>query len=139
MNTVVSVCIIIITAFLVAFVVMSLMALKEVRRARVRTEKFLDAIEQEINPLISEIRKVTEDIREITHTARDQVEKVDSTTDFISQNLNSTIEKWINTVDSLHDAVTEPVGDITSFLKGVSKGVRFFFNNGRDVKSNEPE
>jgi len=134
MNTVVGVCIITITIFLVFLVVMSVMALKDIRRVRVKIERFLDTIEHEVNPLLSEIRKVTEDVREITHTARNQVAKVDSTTDFISQNLNSTIDKWINTIDTLHDAVAEPAGDIASFLKGVSKGMRFFFYNGRDIK-----
>ena len=134
MNTVVGVCIITITIFLVFLVVMSVMALKDIRRVRVKIERFLDTIEHEVNPLLSEIRKVTEDVREITHTARNQVAKVDSTTDFISQNLNSTIDKWINTIDTLHDAVAEPAGDIATFLKGVSQGVRFFFYNGRDNK-----
>ena len=134
MNTLVSVCIVIITILLVSLLVMLLIALKDVRRVRLRTEKFLDTIEQQCNPIISEVRLITEDIRKITYTARSQVEKIDSATDNIQENIQGVVDKWINTIDLLHDAVVEPVGDLSAFLRGVSKGVRFFFNNGGDGK-----
>jgi len=134
MNEAVSVCIVVITICILFLLFMCIRALQDMRKIRIKTEIFLENIEKEISPLISDIRQVAEDARQITHTVRCQFEKVDSTTDVINQNIHSMIEKWIATLDSLHDAVAEPIGDIVAFLKGVSKGVSFFFNNGKAIK-----
>ena len=136
MDTVVNVCIITVTISIVFLIIMLIIALKDVRRMRIKSERFLDKIEQELNPIISEIAQITEDIRQITHAARSQIEKGASTADFINKNVNSIVEKWIRTFNSLHDAIAEPVGDIAVFLKGVSRGVRLFFGNGRDINNN---
>ena len=55
--------------------------------------------------------------------------------DHINKNLNSIIENWVATVNLLHDAVAEPIGDIAAFIRGLSKGVKFFFDNGREIKN----
>lgn len=135
MDTVANVCVIIITIFIISLSIMLIIALKDVRKMRIKSERFLDKMEHEINPIISGIAQITEDIRQITYAARSQIEKVDSTADLINKNVNSIVEKWIKTVNSLHDAIAEPVGDIAVFLKGFSRGMRFFFGNGRDIKN----
>ena len=137
MDTVVNVCVIIITISIISLMIMLIIALKDVRRMRIKSESFLDKMEQGFHPIISEITQITEDIRQITHTARCQIEKVDSTTDSINKNVNSIVERWITTVNELHDAIAEPAWDIAAFLKGVSRGIKFFFGNNRGVKSNK--
>jgi len=113
------------------------MVLIDVRRMRIKSESFLDKIEGELNPITSEITQIAEDIRQITHTARCQIEKVDSTADFINKNVNNVFERWITTLNTLHDAIAEPVGDIVVFLKGFSRGIKFFFGNGRDINNSK--
>ena len=135
MNAVINVCIIIITIAIVSLIIMLISVMKDVRRVRLKSEKLLDTIEDAINPIFFEIKQATENIRKITYTTRCQIEKVDSTADHITENLNKIVEKWIITVNVLNDALTEPIGDIVSLLKGVSKGVRFFFNNNREEKN----
>ncbi|KPJ60639.1 MAG: hypothetical protein AMJ42_01395 [Deltaproteobacteria bacterium DG_8] len=137
MNTVVNVCIIIVTISIFSLVIMLIMVLIDVRRMRIKSESFLDKIEGELNPITSEITQIAEDIRQITHTARCQIEKVDSTADFINKNVNNVFERWITTLNTLHDAIAEPVGDIVVFLKGFSRGIKFFFGNGRDINNSK--
>jgi len=136
MDTVVNVCVIIVAISIVFLIIMLIIALKDVRRMRIKLERFLDKMEQELNPLISESAHITEDIRQITYAARCQIEKVASTADLINKNVNSISEKWMRTFNLLHDAIAEPVGDIAVFLKGVSRGVKLFFGNGRDINNN---
>jgi uncharacterized protein YoxC len=135
METVFNICIIIVTIAIVSFIIMLFATLKDVRRMRIRSENFLDEMEQGINPIISEIKQIAEDVRQITYTARCQIEKVDSATDFINENVNSIVGSWIKTANLLHDAINEPVEDMAVFLKGFSKGFKFFFGNGRNVRN----
>ena len=136
MGAVVNVCIIIIAIAIVSIIIMVLIALQDVRKMRIKSEKFLDKMEEELHPIISEITQITGDIKQITKTARCQIEKVDSTADVIGKNVNSIVERWMRTVNLLNDSLTEPVEDIAVFLRGFSKGLKFFFGNGRDIKNN---
>ena len=134
-ETIAHVSIIFIAVSIISFMIVLMVVLKEVRRMRGRTEKLVDTIEGELKPILTDIKRVTEHAERISGTVRYQVEKVDSATDSISTRVNSSVEKWIDTFDMLHDALAEPAYDIAAFLKGVSKGMRFFFNNGREYKS----
>jgi len=134
MGTVVNICIIIITIAIVSFVVVLIIALQDVRRVRVKSEKFMDKIEEGLDPILSSVEQISEDIRQITFTARRQLERVDDTADYINKNINGIVENWIKTINLLNDAIADPVLDIAAFLKGLSRGVKFFFDNGRDIK-----
>ena len=134
MGTVVNICIIIITIAIVSFAVVLIIALQDVRRVRVKSEKFMDKIEEGLDPILSSVEQISEDIRQITLTARRQLERVDDTADYINKNINGIVENWIKTINLLNDAIADPVLDIAAFLKGLSRGVKFFFNNGRDIK-----
>ena len=134
MGTVVNICIIIITIAIVSFVVVLIIALQDVRRVRVKSEKFMDKIEEGLDPILSSVEQISEDIRQITFTARRQLERVDDTADHINKNINAIVENWIITINLLNDAIADPVLDIAAFLKGLSRGVKFFFDNGRDIK-----
>ena len=133
----VNVCIIVLTISVVSIIVMLGIALKDVQRMRIKSEKFLDKMDQGITPILSEVTLITEDIRQITYTARCQIEKVDSTADVINKNVNSVVERWIKTFNSLNDAIVEPVEEIAILLKGFSKGLKYFFGDVRDIKDNK--
>jgi len=135
MGAVINVCIIIITIAVVSLIIMMIIALKDVKRVRFKSEKLMDKIEKDLDPVLSAFEQIAEDIRQITSTARCQIEKVDYTADHINKNLNSIIENWVATVNLLHDAVAAPIGDIAAFIRGLSKGVKFFFDNGREIKN----
>jgi len=137
MAAVVNVCIIVLTISVVSIIVMLLIALKDVQRMRIKSEKFLDKMDQGITPILSEVTLITEDIRQITYTARCQIEKVDSTADVINKNVNSVVERWIKTFNSLNDAIVEPAEEIAILLKGFSKGLKYFFSDVRDIKDNK--
>ena len=137
MAAVVNVCIIVLTISVVSIIVMLVIALKDVQRMRIKSEKFLDKMDQGITPILSEVTLITEDIRQITYTARCQIEKVDSTADVINKNVNSVVERWIKTFNSLNDAIVEPAEEIAILLKGFSKGLKYFFSDVRDIKYNK--
>lgn len=137
MAAVVNVCIIVLTISVVSIIVMLVIALKNVQRMRIKSEKFLDKMDQGITPILSEVTLITEDIRQITYTARCQIEKVDSTADVINKNVNSVVERWIKTFNSLNDAIVEPAEEIAILLKGFSKGLKYFFSDVRDIKDNK--
>ena len=134
MSTVVNICIIIITIAIVSVAVMLIIVLQDARRVRVKSEKFMDKIEEGLDPILSSVEQISEDIRQITFTARRQLERVDDTADYINKNINGIVENWIKTINLLNDAIADPVLDIAAFLKGLSRGVKFFFDNGRDIK-----
>jgi len=136
MAAVVNVCIIVLTISVISIIVMLVIALKDVQRMRIKSEKFLDKMDQGITPILSEVTLITEDIRQITYTARCQIEKVDSTADIINKNVNSVVERWIKTFNSLNDAIVEPAEEIAILLKGFSKGIKYFFSV-RDIKDNK--
>lgn len=134
MGTVVNICVIIITIAIVSFIVVLIIALQDVRRIRVKSEKLMDKIDEGLNPILSSVDQISEDIRQITSTAKRQLERVDDTADYINKNINGIVENWIKTINLLNDAIAEPVVDVATFLKGLSRGVKFFFDNGRDIK-----
>jgi uncharacterized protein YoxC len=136
MGTVVNVCVIILTVVIVSIIVMLGIALRDVRKIRSKSESFLDKLEQKLNPILSEITLITEDIRQVTNTAKCQIEKVDSTAEMINRNVSDVVERWVRTFNYLNDAVVEPVEDMALFLKGFSRGLKYFFGDNRDRKNN---
>jgi hypothetical protein len=66
--------------------------------------------------------------------ARSQIEQVDLTATTLNKDVKTILKQWTKTTYLLHDVVDEPAVDIAAFLRGISRGVKFFFNNGRAIK-----
>lgn len=129
MNTVIiTICMITITLALVLLISAMLFILREVRRLNSIAEKLLIQIEKDINPVIANLNRVTVDVAAVTGTVRSQVERIDLTADQMSNRLMSLVETYTNTGYLLHDSVVGPLTDIAAFIKGCSRGLRFFFS-----------
>lgn len=131
MNTdmVICMCLIIITVALLLLIGAMVFILIEVRRLSKVTEQLIAHLEKGINPVLFMLNKVSEDIASVTGTVRSQVARVDMTADHIGQNLLALAETCTKTGYLLHDAVAEPLVDLAALLKGLSRGVAFFFRN----------
>jgi uncharacterized protein YoxC len=131
MVTIVDVCIIIITLALVSLIAGLIFILLDVRKMRNTTEQFMGNIEHQLTPLLSNIERITGDFASMSSTIREQVENVDLTATNVNRNVNSVVDQWTRTATILHDAIDDSVLDIAALLRGVSRGVKFFFNNGK--------
>ena len=134
MVTIVDVCIIIVTLALVSLITGLIFVLLDVRKIRITAGKCMEKIDHDLTPVLSNIEMITGDLAEISSTIRLQVEKVDLTTTNVNRNVNSVVEQWTRTATVLHDAVDDSVLDIVAFIRGVSRGISFFFNNGNSLK-----
>ena len=131
MVTIVDVCMIIITLALVSLIAGLILVLLDVRKMRSTTEQFMEKVEHELTPVLSNLGRISGDLSAVSTTIRSQVENVDLTATNVNKNVNSVIDQWTRTATLLHDAVDDSVLDIAAFVRGVSRGVKFFFNNGR--------
>ncbi len=131
MVTIVDVCIIIISLALVSLIAGLLFILLDVRKMRNTNEQFMKNLEHQLAPLLSNIEKITGDLAGMSSTIREQVENVDLTATNVNRNINSVVDQWTRTATILHDAIDDSVLDIAALLRGVSRGVKFFFNNGK--------
>ena len=131
MVTIVDVCIIIISLALVSLIAGLLFILLDVRKMRNTNEQFMKNLEHQLAPLLSNIEKITGDLAGMSSTIREQVENVDLTATNVNRNVNSVVDQWTRTATILHDAIDDSVLDIAALLRGVSRGVKFFFNNGK--------
>ena len=131
MVTIVDVCMIIITLALVSLIAGLIFVLLDVRKMRSTTEQFMQKIEHEIIPVLTNVERISGDLSAMSTTIRQQVENVDLTATNVNKNVNSVIDQWTRTATILHDAVDDSVLDISAFIRGLSRGVKFFFNNGR--------
>jgi uncharacterized protein YoxC len=131
MVTIVDVCMIIITLALVALIAGLIFVLLDVRKMRSTTEQFMQKIEHELIPVLKNVEQISGDLSSMSTTIRHQVENVDLTATNVNQNVKSVIDQWTRTATILHDAVDDSVLDIAAFIRGFSRGVKFFFNNGR--------
>jgi len=129
MNAVITVCMITITVALILLISAMIFILKEVRRLNSIAERLMIQLEKDITPVISNLNKVTEDVATVTGTVRSQVERVDLTADHISKDLMALVEACTKTGYLLHDAVADPLIDIAAFIKGCTRGLKFFFMN----------
>lgn len=127
MEMVICVCLIIITAALVLLIGAMVFILIEVRRISKVTEQLIEKVDRGVNPLLTMLNSVSEDIASVTGTVRSQVTRVDMTADHIGQRLLALTETFTKTGYLLHDAVADPLIDLAAFLKGLSRGVAFFF------------
>ena len=131
MVTIVDVCIIIITLALVSLIAGFFFVLLDVRKMRNTTEQFMGKLDHQLAPLLTNIEKITGDLAGMSSTIREQVENVDLTATNVNRNVNSVVDQWTRTATILHDAIDDSVLDIAALLRGVSRGVKFFFNNGK--------
>ena len=134
MVTVIDVCMIIITIAILALIIPLIFLLRDVRSLRSTTENVMGKVEGELAPLISNLKNITDDFSSITSAARTQIEQVDLTATTLNKNVKTIVEQWTRTAYLLHDVVDESAVDIAAFLRGLSRGVKFFFNNGRAVR-----
>ena len=134
MVTIVDVCMIIITLALVSLIAGLIFVLLDVRKMRITTELFMQKIEHELTPVLSNVERISGDLSAMSTTIRQQVEKVDLTATNVNKNVTSVVDQWTRTATLLHDAVDDSVVDIAAFIRGLSRGVKFFFNNGRTHK-----
>jgi len=133
MVTIVDVCIIIITLAIVSLIAGLVLILLDVRKMRNTTEQFMGNLEHQLAPLLTNIEKITGDLAGMSSTIREQVENVDLTATNVNRNVNSVVDQWTRTATILHDAIDDSVLDIAALLRGVSRGVKFFFNNGKTL------
>ena len=131
MVTIVDVCMIIITLALVSLIAGLIFVLLDVRKMRNTTEQFMGNIEHQLTPLFSNLERITGDLAAMSATVREQVENVDLTATNVNRNVNTVVDQWTRTATILHDAIDDSVLDIAALLRGVSRGVQFFFNNGK--------
>ena len=134
MVTVIDVCMIIITIAILALIIPLIFLLRDVRSLRSTTENLMGKVEGELAPLISNLKNITDDFSSITSAARTQIEQVDLTATTLNKNVKTIVEQWTRTAYLLHDVIDESAVDIAAFLRGISRGVKFFFNNGRAVR-----
>ena len=134
MVTIIDVCMIIITIAILSLIIPLITLLRDVRSMKSTTEDVMGKIEGQLTPLISHLKTITSDLSAISSTARTQIEQVDLTATTLNKNVKTIVEQWTRTAYLLHDVIDESAVDIAAFLRGISRGVKFFFNNGRAVR-----
>lgn len=127
MELVICVCLVIITVSFILLIGALIFILREISRIGKVTEKMTERVEKDLTPVLTLLHKASEDIACVTDTVRSQMARVDVTADHISQRLLSLTETVTKTGYLLHDAVAEPLIDLAAFLRGFSRGVKFFF------------
>ena len=134
MVTVIDVCMIIITIAILSLIVPLIMLLRDVRSMRSTTENVMEKIEGELTPLLSNLKNMSDDLSSISSAARTQIEQVDLTATALNKNVKTIVEQWTRTAYLLHDVIDESAVDIAAFIRGISRGVKFFFSNGRAIR-----
>ena len=134
MVTVIDVCMIIITIAMLSLIVPLIIILRDVRSMRITTENVMGKIGGELTPLISNLKDISDDLSSISSAARTQIEQVDLTATALNKNVKTIVEQWTRTAYLLHDVVDESAVDIAAFIRGISRGVKFFFSNGRAIR-----
>jgi uncharacterized protein YoxC len=127
MVTVIDVCMIIITIAILSLIVPLIILLRDVRSMRSTTENVMAKIEGELTPLISNLKNISDDLSSISSAARTQIEQVDLTATALNKNVKTIVEQWTRTAYLLHDVIDESAVDIAAFIRGISRGVKFFF------------
>ena len=134
MVTVIDVCMIITTIAILSLIVPLIILLRDVRSMRSTTENVIEKIEGELTPLISNLKNISDDLSSISSAARTQIEQVDLTATALNKNVKTIVEQWTRTAYLLHDVIDESAVDIAAFIRGISRGVKFFFSNGRAIR-----
>jgi len=123
------ICLITIALSLVAFAVASIIVAFEIRKTSEHLSQFIEKVDREIVPLTAEVRLIAEDVRSMTKIARYQLERVDSSINYASSNLLTIIDGVVKTVSAVRKGILAPFNNISALLKGVSRGVEYFFRN----------
>lgn len=127
MVTVIDVCVIIITIAILALIIPLFFLFREIKRMRSTTEHIMEKIDGEFTPLIANLKTISHDLGAISSLARSQVEQVDVTASALNKKLLTVVEQWTSTASLLHEVVDESAVDVAAFLRGLSRGVKFFF------------
>jgi len=123
------ICLISITLSVIVFAVCSIMFTREVKKTREMLTEFVQKVERELVPLTVEVRRIAEDIGSVTKITRHQLERVDSSINYASSNLIMIIDGVVRTVNAVRQSILAPFNNIAALLKGVSRGVEYFFRN----------
>jgi predicted PurR-regulated permease PerM len=123
------VCLIIIALSMVAFAVASIIVALEIKKTRENLSQFIEKLDREIVPLTVEIRQIAEDVRSVTKITRYQLERIDSSINYASNNLIAVIDGVVRTINTVRHGILSPFNNIAAILKGVSRGVEYFFRN----------
>jgi uncharacterized protein YoxC len=123
------VCLIIIALSMVAFAVASIIVALEIKKTRENLSQFIEKLDREIVPLTVEIRQIAEDVRSVTKITRYQLERIDSSINYASNNLINVIDGVVRTINTVRYGILSPFNNIAAILKGVSRGVEYFFRN----------
>jgi len=126
-DTVICVCLVIITAALVLLIAAMIFILLEVRRLSKVTENLMAHLEKGVNPVLTMLDKVSQDVAGVTDSVRVQVQRVDLVADQIGKSLISLVDTYTKTGYVLHNAIAEPLIDLAAFMKGLSRTFNFFF------------
>ena len=125
--TVNSICFVVIALAMIFLAIAMITIVSEVKRIREDLADFVRRVDQQITPIVSELRQIAEDVRTVTKTARFQLERLDSSLNFVSKSVVSLVDSFVKTVSSLQRGVLAPVDNVTALCKGISRGVEYFF------------
>lgn len=114
-NTALSIIAVIMIAFLVIGIVVTIAILRTLSLVNQLTQR----AEQELNPLIFDLRLIVADVKKISETAQVQAKRVDHTIQYLSHNL----------MDAA-DAAMMPVYRARMWSRALSAGMRYFFRRG---------
>jgi hypothetical protein len=114
---------------MVAFAVASIIVALEIKKTRENLSQFIEKLDREIVPLTVEIRQIAEDVRSVTKITRYQLERIDSSINYASNNLINVIDGVVRTINTVRYGILSPFNNIAAILKGVSRGVEYFFRN----------
>ena len=123
------ICLITIALSLVAFAVASIIVALEIKKTREHLNRLIEKVDREIVPLTAEVRLIAEDVRSVTKITRYQLERIDSSINYATSNLLNIIDSVVRTVGAVRHGILSPFNNITAILKGVSRGVEYFFRN----------
>jgi uncharacterized protein YoxC len=127
-------CLAIIALAMIIFAIASIIVASEITKIRESVAMLIQRLDREIVPLAAEIRQIAGDVRSVTKIARYQLERVDSSINYASSNLLTIIDSVAKTASVVRHGILAPFYNISAILKGVSRGVEYFF---RDKKKEE--
>jgi predicted PurR-regulated permease PerM len=129
MNVTATVCLVVIALAMVIFAVASIMVVSEIQRIRESLGEFILKLDREIIPLAAEIRQVAEDVRSVTGMTRYQLERINASINYASNNLLVVVDSIVRTINTVRHGILSPFNNIAAILKGVSRGVEYFFRS----------
>jgi predicted PurR-regulated permease PerM len=126
---IIELCLVIIVLSMITIALVSIFIVLEIKKIKGSIETLIRQIEREIVPLTAEIRQIAEDVKSVTKITRCQLERIDSSINYASSNLISVIDTVVKTVNTVRQGILSPFNNLIAILKGVSRGVEYFFRN----------